>query len=100
MINLDEKTKTKILKIIKEEYKKQLCKYVNDEDLEKDFQDIHSLGDDNLSVNKIHIIQIIMELFGANVSAYNEEVKNMIVCYEEYLKEQEEQEEHEEQGEE
>lgn len=92
MINLDEKTKTKILKIIKEEYKKQLCKHVNDEDLEKDFQDIHSLGDDNLSVNKIHIIQIIMELFGANVSAYNEEVKNMIVGYEEYLKEQEEQE--------
>ena len=33
-----------------------------------------------------------MELFGANVSAYNEEVKNMIVGYEEYLKEQEEQE--------
>ena len=35
MINLDEKTKTKILKIIKEEYKKQLCKHVNDEDLER-----------------------------------------------------------------
>ena len=89
---MDNKYKYEIIKNIKEEYKKQLCEFVDDEDLEKDFQDIHSLGDDNLSVNKIHIIQIIMELFGANVSAYNEEVKNMIVGYEEYLKEQEEQE--------
>ena len=46
MKNLDEKTKTKLLKIIKEEYKKQLCEHVDDEDLEKDFdKDIHSLGD-------------------------------------------------------
>lgn len=89
---MDNKYKDKIHKIIKEEYKKQLCEYVDDEDLEKDFKDIHSLGDDELSDNKIYIIQLIMELFGANVSSYNNKIKNMIVDYEEYLKEQEEQE--------
>ena len=90
---MDNKYKYEIIKNIKEEYKKQLCEFVDDEDLEKDFQDIHSLGDDDLSDNKIYIIQLIMELFGANVSAYNKKIKNMIVDYEEYLKEQEEQEE-------
>ena len=68
MINLNPRLKRKILRIIKEEYKKQY--YWNDEDFEKDFKDIHSLGDAELSVNKAHLIQIIIELFGADVNAY------------------------------
>jgi hypothetical protein len=77
MINLNPRLKRKILRILKEEYKKSLGEYDVD-DVDGDFEDIHNLGDDGLSINKIHLTQIIMELFGADVTAYNYAVKRFI----------------------
>ena len=59
------------------------------DDVDGDFEDIHNLGD-GLSINKIHLTQIIMELFGADVTAYNYAVKRFIDDSEEFeLREEE-----------
>ena len=94
MINLNPRLKRKILRILKEEYKKSLGEYYVD-DVDGDFEDIHNLGD-GLSINKIHLTQIILELFGADVTAYNYAVKRFIDDSEEFeLREEEKRKQYE-----
>lgn len=78
MINLNIRTKNKILKVLKEEYKKSFGDYADDYYEEENFNKIHNLGDDELSFDQIHLAQTIMQLFGINVTAYNNKVKELI----------------------
>lgn len=95
MINLNIRTKNKILKVLKEEYKKSFGDYADDCYEEENFNQIHNLGDDELSLTQIHLAQTVMELFGINVTAYNHKVKELIEqseLAEQLIKEEEEKE--------
>ena len=89
MINLNNRTKNKMLNILREEYKKSFGKSNEDLFNEKDFNEIHNLGTDELSMTKIHLTQVIMELFGVNVGAYNYAVKHIIEETERFEREME-----------